>query len=137
MFTLLLRGSVLIAVLFSGLPLAATVDSESALVEAAKQGDVARAEQVRPGKGYEQAREEKLMKILVVHDDNCPLGLNGLEAYWEAREALADIPPEYTLEDRIALSAVWQQLEDKQVCSCGAEEAKKQAKVWQDWGRKF
>ena len=73
------------------------------------------------------------MKIVVQHDANCPLGENGLRAYWEARDALSDIPPEYTLEDRIAHSAACQQLEDIQVCRCGAA----QAEAWQKWGRKI
>lgn len=73
------------------------------------------------------------MKILVVHDDNCPLGVNGLAAYWEARDALSDIPPEYTDEDRIAHAAACRQLEDIHVCRCGASEAL----AWRDWGVKF
>ena len=73
------------------------------------------------------------MKIVVQHDANCPLGVNGLAAYSEAADALSDVPPEYTLEDRIALSAARQQLEDIQVCRCGAA----QAEAWQKWGRKL
>ena len=73
------------------------------------------------------------MRIVLDHDPDCPLGVNGLQAYWEAREALYDIPAEYTLEDRMAHAAAGQQLEDIQVCRCGATEAK----AWQEWGRKF
>jgi hypothetical protein len=59
----------------------------------------------------------------IKHHPDCPKGLNGLRAYWEARDALSSTPPEAcsTSEDRIALICAENELERKQVCICGAE----------------
>ena len=61
------------------------------------------------------------MVIKFLHDDDCPLGTNGLRAYQEAREAFASTPPEAcrTEEDLIALAFGEWELEQKQVCTCG------------------
>lgn len=66
------------------------------------------------------------MQIVILHDPNCPKGENGLRAYWEARDALSSTPPEAraTDEDKIALVLAAIQLEQNQVCMCGAERAK-------------
>lgn len=56
-----------------------------------------------------------------MHHDDCPFGVNGLRAYWEARDALASLPPEAlaTYEDKIAAATAAYELEEKQVCTCG------------------
>jgi hypothetical protein len=61
------------------------------------------------------------MKTLVLHDDDCPLGTNGLRAYWEARDALSSLPPEArsTPEDKMAIALADIELEWKQICNCG------------------
>jgi hypothetical protein len=61
------------------------------------------------------------MLIILQHDDDCPLGVNGLRAYAEACEALASTPQEArTLpEDKIALAAAWVDLEKHHRCTCG------------------
>lgn len=68
------------------------------------------------------------MRVRFEHDDNCPLGENGLRAYDEARDALAYTPPEAlaTEQDRIAHMMATVELEDKQRCTCGALEAQQQ-----------
>jgi hypothetical protein len=62
-----------------------------------------------------------VMRIGIFHDYDCPLGVNGLRAYWEAREALSSTPPEAraTAEDRFALAEAERELEEKQICNCG------------------
>jgi len=47
------------------------------------------------------------MKVIIQHDADCPLGINGLRAYVEARDAFATMPPEArsTEKDRRALAA--------------------------------
>lgn len=62
------------------------------------------------------------MKIRYEHDPDCPLGENGLRAYWEAREALASTPPEAraTQADKEALAMAEFELEQKARCNCGA-----------------
>jgi len=68
------------------------------------------------------------MKIVIEHDDDCPLGREGLRAYWEARDALSSTPPEAraTPEDQEALAVAEFELECKQVCECGAADRKAQ-----------
>lgn len=63
------------------------------------------------------------MKIRFEHDPDCPLGENGLRAYWEAREALASTPPEArtTQADEEALAMAEFELEHKQRCNCGLD----------------
>jgi hypothetical protein len=65
------------------------------------------------------------MRIVILHDYDCPLGLNGLRAYDEARDALSSMPPEAcnSAEDKIALALAEHELESKQRCNCGAIEA--------------
>jgi len=60
------------------------------------------------------------MQIITIHDPNCPLGENGLRAYWEARDALSSTPPEAraTEKDREALAIAEMELESKQRCNC-------------------
>lgn len=55
------------------------------------------------------------------HHPDCPLGENGLRAYWEARDAFSSTPPEAraTEADRITLAFAEQQLEENQKCNCG------------------
>lgn len=62
------------------------------------------------------------MKIIIEHDADCPLGRNGLRAYVEARDAFATMPPEArsTEKDRRALAAAEFELDQKQICTCGA-----------------
>lgn len=62
------------------------------------------------------------MRIKVEHDADCPLGENGLRAYWEAADTLACTPPEAraTEQDREALHLAEHELEARQVCNCGA-----------------
>jgi hypothetical protein len=69
------------------------------------------------------------VKILIEHDHDCPLGVNGLRAYQEAREAFAGTPPEAraTDQDRAALAQAEQEFELKQVCRCMSLEQKQQA----------
>ena len=64
------------------------------------------------------------MKVVIQHDDNCPLGPAGLRMFDEAADALASTPPEAraTSEDRLALALAWSQLQWKQRCNCGADE---------------
>lgn len=64
------------------------------------------------------------MKVVIQHDDNCPLGPTGLRMFDEAVDALASTPPEAraTSEDRFALALAWSQLRLKQRCNCGAED---------------
>lgn len=63
------------------------------------------------------------MQIRLEHDANCPLGVNGLRAYWEARDALSSTPPEAraTEHDRADLAAAEFELEEKQRCTCGVK----------------
>src|SRR5947208_12909452 len=63
------------------------------------------------------------VKTIIEHDDDCPLGRNGLRAYWEARDALKDLPPEAraTGKDREAIAQAEFELECRQACTCGAE----------------
>lgn len=65
------------------------------------------------------------MKIIIEHSDDCPLGVNGLRAYSEARDAFASTPPEAraTEQDREALSIAEHELEAAQVCKCGMDRA--------------
>lgn len=60
------------------------------------------------------------MRIVILHDYACPLGMDGLAAYHEARVALASTPPEAqaTERDREALAIAAQELEHAQVCTC-------------------
>jgi DNA-binding NtrC family response regulator len=60
------------------------------------------------------------MQIKILHDDNCPLGTNGLQAYAEARDAFSTMPPEVcnTEELREALAVAETELEEAQVCKC-------------------
>ena len=62
------------------------------------------------------------MKVIIQHDADCPLGINGLRAYVEARDAFATMPPEArsTEKDRRALAAAEFELDQKQICTCGA-----------------
>jgi len=55
------------------------------------------------------------------HHPDCPLGENGLRAYWGARDAFASTPPEAraTDADREALAIAESELEEKQKCTCG------------------
>lgn len=73
------------------------------------------------------------MRIVVLHDYSCPLGDNGLRAFDEASDALANTPPEAraNVEDKLALAAAWVALMDAQVCNCGASEeiARRSARV--------
>ena len=59
------------------------------------------------------------------HHPDCPLGENGLRAYWEARDAFASFGalPEATEADRIALAIAENELEEKRKCTCGCPEA--------------
>ena len=61
------------------------------------------------------------MRIIVAHDFDCPLGMNGLRAYVEARDALSSMPPETraTEKDRAEIAQAELDLERKQVCICG------------------
>lgn len=61
------------------------------------------------------------MRIIQEHDFDCPLGVNGLRAYWEARDAFSSMPPEAraTADDREALAIAEHELESKQKCNCG------------------
>ena len=60
-------------------------------------------------------------QIKMIHHSDCPLGENGLRAYWEARDALSSLPPEArnTEEDKVAIAIAEFQLEQIQVCRCG------------------
>lgn len=63
------------------------------------------------------------MKILIQHDDECPLGTDGLRAYSEARDAFTSTPPEARrsqkdIEDLFMAEA---ELELRQKCTCGAD----------------
>lgn len=64
-----------------------------------------------------------MAKIIILHDDDCPQGTNGLRAYAEARDAFASTPPEAraTDKDRADLAAAEYELEKAQECNCGAE----------------
>lgn len=64
------------------------------------------------------------MRIVKQHDFDCPLGVNGLSAYWEARDALSSLPPEAraTEEDLVAIAIAGYELEASQVCTCGLAE---------------
>jgi hypothetical protein len=66
------------------------------------------------------------MKTIILHDDDCPRGTNGLRAYSEAREAMSSCAavPELTGEDRADLAAAEWELERKQVCTCGKDRQK-------------
>jgi hypothetical protein len=72
------------------------------------------------------------MKIIVSHDDDCPLGTNGLRAYSEARSAFSSMPPEAiaTQEDREGLAMAELALEEKQVCICGADQRGNDGVPW-------
>jgi hypothetical protein len=61
------------------------------------------------------------MKIILEHDDDCPLGTNGLRAYWEARDALLSTVPgaSRTAKDREALLQADFELEQTMRCKCG------------------
>jgi hypothetical protein len=63
-----------------------------------------------------------MSRTVILHDFDCPLGVNGLRAYWEAREAFASMPPEAraTEADREATAVAELELEQKQKCNCGA-----------------
>lgn len=58
-----------------------------------------------------------------VHHPDCPLGVNGMRAYWEACEALADTPPQFrsTPEDAAAWHQACQELVLSHTCTCGLE----------------
>jgi hypothetical protein len=60
-------------------------------------------------------------RIVIKHDPDCPLGVNGLEAHAKAAAALSSAPPEAraTAEDMAQLVKAWRKLESKQVCRCG------------------
>lgn len=62
------------------------------------------------------------MRVVVLHDYDCPLGENGLRVFDEAADALASTPPEarHSHEDKIALAQAWEQLNMTQSCRCGA-----------------
>lgn len=66
------------------------------------------------------------MKWTIEHDEDCPLGVNGLRAFDEAAYALASLPPEalVTRQDKFARAQAWMDLEAKQHCTCGADEAR-------------
>lgn len=59
------------------------------------------------------------MKIVIEHDDDCPLGVNGLRAYDEARAAFSTPVPELVPQDRVDLAIAEHELEEKQRCTCG------------------
>lgn len=67
-----------------------------------------------------------MVMIRAYHDDDCPLGTNGLLAYHEAREALAATPQEArsTPEDQAALALAEFELEATRVCTCGLDKVK-------------
>lgn len=66
------------------------------------------------------------MKVTIEHDDDCPLGTNGLRAFDEAADALASTPPEAraTRKDKFAIADAWSELQEKQFCTCGADALK-------------
>lgn len=67
-----------------------------------------------------------MVMVRAFHDDDCPLGENGMRAYQEAREAFASTPSEAlsNVEDRIDLAIAEAELESKQVCTCGLDKVK-------------
>lgn len=68
--------------------------------------------------------------VEVTHDPDCPLGVNGLRAYGEARDALSSLPPECrrTQQDLEDIACAEFQLEAGQVCRCGFAAA---VKFWE------
>ena len=65
------------------------------------------------------------MKTIFAHDDDCPLGTNGLRAYHEACAALSSLPPEArnTDKDHADIAQAWFELEEHHKCNCGCDQA--------------
>lgn len=63
------------------------------------------------------------MQLKREHDANCPLGVNGLRAYWEALDQLNwHRPDEMTMQHyRSVVAAEIRELEEKQRCTCGVK----------------
>jgi predicted RNA-binding Zn-ribbon protein involved in translation (DUF1610 family) len=68
-------------------------------------------------------------KTCLFHHPDCPLGENGTRAYFEARDALSNLPPEAraTDADREAIAIAEHELEATRVCKCGLSASMEEA----------
>lgn len=74
------------------------------------------------------------MIVTICHDEDCPLGINGTLAYFEARDAMShshdpDVYGDMSDDERADLSVAEHELDEKHRCTCGCNDLLKDSET--------